>query len=151
MKTNLILILLFLFSACSFQKSEKEAGKERIVRIEDEVLFLKSGFMFNQNKALKIYDVSLGAEISRTHYYVFCINRVKNSERPNLFYESTYNYNKFSYNWINDTTLKFRVFSTAHDRFAAFEYKLVKESFSFRWDTVNHNEYGEKFGLFMRE
>jgi hypothetical protein len=144
MKTNLILILLFLFSACSFQKSEKEAGTERIVRIEDEELFLKNGFMFNQNKALKIYDVSLGAEISRTHYYVFCINREKN-------YESTYNYNKFSYNWINDTTLKFRVFSTSHDRFAAFEYKLEKESFSFKWDTVNHSEYGEKFGLFMRE
>jgi len=149
-KIKLIFFILMIFCACSSQKEEKGSGSGDIIKLGKKESLSNIALMLEQRKELKIYDLTLGAETSKRHFYKIYIYREKNSQ-SRLFYESTYIYDKYSYNWINDTTLNIKVFSNSQDCFASFNYKIENEGFSFGFDTVSPAESVQTIGVFNQE
>jgi hypothetical protein len=139
-----------IFWACTSQKPEKTSGTGDIIKLGKKESLSKVALILDQSKELKIYDLTLGAETSKSHFYKIYIYREKNSQ-SRLFYESTCIYDKYSYNWINDTTLNIKVFSNSRDCFASFNYKIENEGFSFGFDTVSPTESVQTIGVFNQE
>ena len=150
-KLVVILIAMLCFK-CANKEIENKSGSGDIIKLGKEQSLAKVILMFEQNDKLKIYDLPIGEQAGKIHYYVVYMNRKKKSQvEGNLVHETSFSYDKFSYQWINDSTLKFKVFSSVSDQFSSFYYKERIEGFHYGWDSINHSTTGERIGIYSNE
>lgn len=132
MKTKLILILTF--SLCSYT-SDNEV---KIADIIDnrQVGWPKAHTDGHQNFDVEIYAIgAMGRDSANimNECYALVTYRLKGAQlqykQDFILGLNTY-YDKVKYKWVNDSTLKYKLFNSKNDLFENFSHVIINESIS---------------------
>jgi hypothetical protein len=121
MKQNLILILTILLCACGSNTNQKDSNTEKIINILDKHDYLKSKLEFHKDKEVKIYDVGL-LDPNDTQNYALYVYRKGVGQTGNFIFWAHNKYDKAAYKWVNDTTLKLRLFNSSNNFSDSYTY-----------------------------
>jgi hypothetical protein len=116
MKTKLILILISLIYACSTTSKEKTIS---IIDNWDSVA--QDNIESHTDKDFKISRMHLRDKEGK--FYVAFMYRMDNNKLRAYpyFISANDDYNKATYNWINDTTMTFRLINFSHNSSESFK------------------------------
>jgi hypothetical protein len=123
MKTKLIFILTLFFFSCNPENIEKvadikvELSTEQIDghKVMDVEIYKMDSFFINPMK----------------QYYLLVVYRMTDSQvkgNKEFINECDNIYDKVKYIWVNDSTLKYKLFNSKNDLYENFSYVIVNES-----------------------
>jgi hypothetical protein len=125
MKTKLIFILTLFFFSCNPENIEKVAD-------------IKMEFSTEQIDGHKVMDVEIYKMDSSfmnpmKQYYLLVVYRMTDSQvkgNKEFINECDNVYDKVKYKWVNDSTLKYKLFNSENNLFENFSYVIINESSS---------------------
>lgn len=115
MKLKLVLILFALICTCEI------AGQEEIITVKNDMTFdeIKSGISGHKDKDIDIVRFKMDGK----DLYWVILYRVENgklNDFKDFGFGSTNDYDKATYEWIDDLTLKFKVFNSTSGQSESF-------------------------------
>lgn len=136
MKKSLTIVLIILLCACGANTTQKVNGTEAVININelDKLDQFANKYEFHKDKEVKVYSISTHLPGNENPRYVLYIYRKGVGQTGRFIFWGHNKYDKASYKWINDNTLKFTLFNSTKNLKDSYTYTFGNEGESLRID-----------------
>ncbi len=135
MKTKILIIVIVLFSACNSGKSGIELNKEKVIDIINVDDISKHAFEIPKNGEVKIIGYSTSDKNNPWEYFLY-IYKTGRDKNLNFSFKTNHPYQKAVYYWLNDSTLKFKIYNTTNSFYEKNTYTYGKKSATLSLDSI---------------
>ncbi len=130
MKSKLIFIIGMLLFACGSNTTDYTYGTEKIIDIVDKhKYFLEQRLKGHKTKDVEIYKIDPAKITNMKYAYATVTYRFENNEdQPVFIYAVEDMFDKAVYKWINDSTLKVKMYNSSNNLSSSFCQRFGKRS-----------------------
>ncbi len=131
---------MLLFSACSSNTAKYAYGSEKIIDIVDKHSYLESLLKGHKNKDVVIYKIDPCTETHMQQAYFTVTYRWENNElkdNKDFGIIVSEEFDKAMYKWVNDSTLKVKMYNSSNNLSFCFCQRLGKRIQKLSYEPYN--------------